>query len=112
MSSRRSPLIVVMQPTYLWDFPDRAIPWLLNWPQQRTIHVQRPVCAPAMITLNWLRVLGTAELSQIDQGVRHQFHAKMALLHVFKPKQQPLEFVLPRKGPVDTCPQGMNSCIE
>src|SRR6266576_5819102 len=54
MSSRRSPLIVVMQPTYLWDFPDRAIPWLLNWPRQRTIHVQRPVCAPAMIILEVL----------------------------------------------------------
>ena len=53
-------------------------------------------------TLNWLRVLGTAELSQIDQGVRQPFHAKMALLPVFKPKQQPLEFVLPRKGPIDT----------
>ena len=49
MSSRRSPLIVVMQPTHLWDFPDRVIPWPLDWPWQRTIHVQRPVCAPAMI---------------------------------------------------------------
>src|SRR5262245_48661586 len=34
---------------------------------------------------NWLRVLGSAELSQIDQGVRQQFHAKMSLLQVFKP---------------------------
>jgi hypothetical protein len=49
MPSRRSPLIVVMQPTYLWDFPDRAIAWLLDWPWQRTIHVQCPVYAPAMI---------------------------------------------------------------
>jgi hypothetical protein len=62
--------------------------------------------------VNWLRVLGTAELPQIDQGVRQQFHAKMSLLHVFKPQQQPLEFVLPRKGPIDTRPQGMNSFIE
>jgi hypothetical protein len=35
--------------------------------------------------MNWLRVLGTAELPHIDQGVRHQFHAKMSLLKVFKP---------------------------
>jgi len=62
--------------------------------------------------MNWLRVLGTPELSQIDQGVRQQFQAKMALLHVFKPKQQPLEFVLPRKGPIDASPQGMDGGIE
>jgi hypothetical protein len=62
--------------------------------------------------MNWLRVLGTAKPPQIDQGVRHQFHAKMSLLNTLKTKKQPLEFVLPRKGPVDTCPQGMNSCIE
>ena len=29
-----------------------------------------------MLPLNWLRVLGTAELPHIDQGVRQQFHAK------------------------------------
>jgi len=28
----------------------------------------------------------TAELSQIDQGVRQQFHAKMCWLQVFKPE--------------------------
>jgi len=38
------------------------------------------------VGVNWLRVLGTAELSQIDQGVRQQFHAKMSLLQVFKPE--------------------------
>jgi hypothetical protein len=53
---------------------------------------------------NWLRVLGTAELPHIDQGVRHQFHAKMSLLKVFKPKEEPLEFILPRKGPIHTRP--------
>jgi hypothetical protein len=36
----------------------------------------------------------------------------MSLLHVFKTKKQPLEFVLPRKGPIDTRPQGMDGCIE
>ena len=69
-------------------------------------------CREGEIRQNWLRVLGTAELPHIDQGVRHQFHAKMSLLHVFKTKQQPLEFVLPRKGPIDTRPQGMNGFIE
>jgi hypothetical protein len=62
--------------------------------------------------MNWLRVLGTAELSQIDQGVRHQFHAKMSLLHVFKPEQQPLEFVLPRKGSIHTSSPGLDDFIE
>jgi hypothetical protein len=61
---------------------------------------------------NWLRVLGTAELSHIDQSVRQQLHAKMSLLHVFKTQQQPLEFVLPRKGPIDPSSQGMDSSIE
>jgi hypothetical protein len=59
-----------------------------------------------------LRVLGTAELPHIDQGVRHQLHANMSLLQVFKPQEQPLEFVLPRKGPIDPRPQGMNGGIE
>jgi transposase len=27
------------------------------------------------LSVNWLQVLGTAELAQIHQGVRHQFHA-------------------------------------
>ena len=62
--------------------------------------------------LNWLRVLGTAELPHIDQGVRQQFHAKMPLLQVFKTKQHPLEFILPRKGPIDTSSQCMNRFVE
>jgi hypothetical protein len=33
---------------------------------------------------NWLRVLGTAELAQIDQGVCQQLHAIMPLLYTFK----------------------------
>src|SRR5882724_1324500 len=43
-----------MQATHLWDFRDRAIPWPLDWPWQRTIHVQRPVCAPEMIIVEVL----------------------------------------------------------
>jgi hypothetical protein len=62
--------------------------------------------------LNWLRVLGTAELPHIDQGVRQLFHAKMPLLNVFKTKQHPLEFILPRKGPIDTSSQCMDRFVE
>jgi hypothetical protein len=62
--------------------------------------------------MNWLQVLGTAELPHIDQGVRHQFHAKMSLLNALKTKEEPLEFILPRKGPVDASPQRMNGGIE
>ena len=36
---------------------------------------------------NWLRVLGTAELTQIDQRVRHQLHAIVPLLDAFKAEQ-------------------------
>jgi hypothetical protein len=31
---------------------------------------------------------------------------------MFKPQQQPFEFVLPRKGPIDPRPQGMDGGIE
>jgi hypothetical protein len=37
--------------------------------------------------MKWLRVLGTTETPQIDQGVRHQLHPIMALLHVLEPEQ-------------------------
>jgi len=37
--------------------------------------------------LNWLRVSGTAELTQIDQRVRHQLHAIVPLLDAFKAEQ-------------------------
>jgi hypothetical protein len=47
--SRRSPLIVVMQPTHVWDFPDPSNLRPLDRPRYRTIHVQRPVRAPVMI---------------------------------------------------------------
>jgi hypothetical protein len=64
------------------------------------------------IPMNWLRVLGTAELPHIDQSVRHQFHAKVSWLQVFKTQEEPLEFVFPRKGPIDTGSQGMDGGIE
>lgn len=55
-----------------------------------------------LLTYNWLQVLGTAEGAQIDHRVPQQLHAIVALLDTFKAEQQPLEFVLPRKGPFDT----------
>jgi hypothetical protein len=61
---------------------------------------------------NWLRVLGTAEFPQIDQSVRHQVHAKVSLLNVFKMKNHPLEFVLPSKCSIDTGSQCMDGFIE
>jgi hypothetical protein len=51
-------------------------------------------------SLNWLRVLGTTERSQINQRICHQFHAIVPLLDAFKTQQQPLEFILPCKGPL------------
>ena len=36
----------------------------------------------------------------------------MSLLQVFKPEQQPLEFVLPRKGSIHTSSQGIDDFIE
>jgi hypothetical protein len=33
---------------------------------------------------NWLQVLGATELAQIDQRVRHQFHAIVPRLDTFK----------------------------
>jgi len=62
--------------------------------------------------MNWLRVLGTAELPHIDQGVRQQFHAKMPLLNVFKTKNHALEFILPRKRPIDMGSQDMDCFVE
>jgi hypothetical protein len=49
----------------------------------------------------WLQVLGTAECSQVDQGVRHHLHALVPLLDAFKAEQHPLECVFPRKRPLD-----------
>ena len=64
------------------------------------------------LAINWLRVLGTAELAQIDQRVGHQLHAIMPLLDTFKAKQESLEFIFPGKGALDAHPQGMNGGVE
>jgi hypothetical protein len=67
------------------------------------------VCVLTAIARSWLRVLGTAELLHLDQGVRQEFHAKVSVLHVLRTKKQPSERILPRKGPIDASPQGMES---
>jgi hypothetical protein len=54
------------------------------------------------LCLNWLRVSGTAELTQIDQRVCQQLHPIVPPLDTFKAEQQSFEFVLPGKGPFDT----------
>ena len=66
----------------------------------------------AIDTSNWLRVLGTAELAQIDQGVCQQFHAIVPLLDTFKAEQQSLELIFPRKGALHAHPQRMDGFIE
>src|SRR5437899_2711101 len=67
---------------------------------------------PGRKPYNWLRVSDTTERSQVDQRIGHQLHAIVPLLDTFKSEQQPLEFVLPRKGPLDTHPQGMDGGVE
>src|SRR5262249_15955515 len=64
------------------------------------------------IQANWLRVLATAERSQVDQRIRQQLHPIVPLLDPFKTQHKPLEFILPRKGPLDTHPQGMDGSVE
>src|SRR4029450_4205092 len=44
-----------MQPTNFWHFPDQANIQPLDWPRHRTIHLQPPVRAPAMIILEVFR---------------------------------------------------------
>ena len=81
----------------------------------------RPALAPLHLLLlteafahhfNWLRVLDTTERSQVDQRIRQQLHPIVPVLDAFKAEQQPLEFVLPRKGPLDTHPQRMDGGVE
>jgi hypothetical protein len=51
MRSRGSPLIVMMQPTHFWDFPDQPKLRPLDRPRYRTIHLQCPVRTPMMVIL-------------------------------------------------------------
>src|SRR5215467_4073461 len=56
---------------------------------------------------NWLRVLGTAERSQVDQPIRQSLHPIVPLLDACKTEPQPLALICPRKGPLDLHPPGM-----
>ncbi len=67
---------------------------------------------PFSFRINWLRVLGTAELAQIDQRVCQQFHPIMPPLDTFKSEQQSFELIFPRKGPLDPHPQRMDGGVE
>ena len=62
--------------------------------------------------VNWLRVLGTAELAQIDQRVCQQLHAIMPQLDTFKAEQESLEFIFPGKGALDAHTQRVNGGVE
>ena len=53
------------------------------------------------MSLNWWRVFGTAERSQIDHRIPQQLHPIVPLLHAFKAEQQALELIFPRQGPLD-----------
>jgi hypothetical protein len=57
---------------------------------------------------NWLRVLDTAERSQVDHRVPQQLHAIAVLLEAFKAEQQALKLIFPGKGPFDPHPQCMD----
>ena len=59
-----------------------------------------------------MRVLGTAELAQIDQRVCHQLHAIMPLLDTFKAEQESLAFIFPGKGALDAHSQRVNGGVE
>src|SRR5262245_23793924 len=61
---------------------------------------------------NWLRVLGTTALAQIDQRAYQQLHAIMPQLDTLKTEQESLEFILPGKGALDAHPQRMNGSVE
>jgi class 3 adenylate cyclase len=63
-------------------------------------------------TDNWLRVLDTAELTQIDHRIPQQLHPIVALLDAFKAEQQPLELIFPRKGPLDPHASCVHGSVE
>jgi hypothetical protein len=56
--------------------------------------------------------LGTAELSQVDQHIRQQLHPNVSWLNTLKPQKPPFERIFLGKGPVNSCPQGLNRGME
>src|SRR5213596_2371984 len=47
---------------------------------------------------NWLQVLASAKLPEIDERERKEFESQMTNLYGLKAQQQALEFVLPGEG--------------
>jgi hypothetical protein len=64
------------------------------------------------IQSNWLRVLDTAECSQVDQRVRQQLLAIVPLLDAFTAEPPPLARVFPGKGPLDTQAARVEGSVE
>jgi hypothetical protein len=62
--------------------------------------------------INWLQVLGTAELTQIDQRIGQHLHAIVPTLEVRKTEQQPFELIFPGKGAFDSQAQRMEGSVE
>src|SRR2546427_8815775 len=58
------------------------------------------------------RFLHVSQTYSVDHRLRQQLHPIVPLLDAFKTEQQPLAFVLPRKGPFDPHPQRMDGSIE
>jgi hypothetical protein len=63
-----------------------------------TLFTQKMSEVLILIHLKWLQVLGTAELSQISQRVRHHLHARVPLLDTRATPQEPLALLCPRQG--------------
>jgi hypothetical protein len=81
------------------SFP--VLPAVFSAFRQARCHLRKTVFFKG---IKWLQVLGTTETPHIDQGVRHKFHPVVALLDVLETEEQPLEFVLPCKRPLDALP--------
>src|SRR5262245_20953511 len=64
------------------------------------------------LILNWLQVLGTAERSQVNQGVCDQLHAIVSLLNACKSQKQPFAVIFPCEGPLNTHSQRMDGFME
>src|ERR1700752_1964263 len=52
------------------------------------------------LSMNWLRVIGTTELSQRDQGGRQPLPAHLSVLPVGNPEPPPLAWVCPGNGAI------------
>jgi hypothetical protein len=62
--------------------------------------------------MNWLRVLGNAEPSSIDEDVGHHLHPVVPLLDALKTPYQPLACILPRQSPLHSCSSRLDRFLE